>query len=218
MLGQIQQAATIHSFLVVLAHNAHRFIDRRHGFSGWVFRHHVREHCRLTALGKDWKTADLEGDLDTALASGRKFAQGKEVFESAQCMACHKFGNEGGALGPDLTAVASRFKHKDILESITEPSKVVSDQFKNTQLRMTDGDVQEGKIMEENDSTLVLQTNPLDPKTKKTVKKSEIKSRALSTISPMPEGLMNNFTKEEFLDLIAYMESAGKKDYPAFKK
>ena len=168
-------------------------------------------------LVKEWKTADLEPELDK-LTSGRKFAQGKEVFEAAQCMACHKFGNEGGAIGPDLTAIASRFKHKDILESMTEPSKVVSDQYKNTQLRMKDGDVTEGKVIEENDSTLVLQTNPLDPKSRQTIKIADIKSRALSNLSPMPEGLINNFTKEEILDLIAYMESAGKKDFPAFQK
>lgn len=34
----------------------------------------------------------------------------------------------------------------------------------------------------------------------------------------MPEGLVNNFTQDEILDLIAYMESGGKKDHPNFKK
>jgi hypothetical protein len=51
-----------------------------------------------------------------------------------------------------------------------------------------------------------------------TVEKSEVKSRGPSKVSPMPEGLVNTFTKEEIFDLIAYMESAGKKDHPDFKK
>ena len=52
-----------------------------------------------------------------------------EAYEAAQCVLCHKFGNDGGAVGPDLTAVSSRFNRHDILESIIEPSKVVSEQF-----------------------------------------------------------------------------------------
>jgi hypothetical protein len=49
------------------------------------------------------------------------------------------------------------------------------------------------------------------------VKKSDIASRAAAKLSPMPEGLVNILTKDDILDLLAYIESAGKKDHPAFK-
>ena len=78
--------------------------------------------------------ADLE-PLLPQVAKGRNFARGKEAYEAAQCTACHKFGNDGGAIGPDLTAVSSRFNRSDILESIIEPSKVVSEQYQNTIVR-----------------------------------------------------------------------------------
>ena len=71
--------------------------------------------------------------------------------------------------------------------------------------------------MEETDAKVVMQANPLKPD-KITIEKSEIKSRGPSKVSPMPEGLVNTFTKDEIFDLIAYMESAGKKDHPDFKK
>ena len=116
-----------------------------------------------------------------------------------------------------MTAVASRFKRHDILESIIEPSKVISDQYKNTTLRLKNGDVFEGRVMDESDDRIVLQPNPLAPE-KVTVKKADLKSRALSNLSPMPEGLVNTFTKNEILDLMAYVESAGRKDHPAFAK
>ena len=160
---------------------------------------------------------DLLPALD-AVGHARNFERGKQVFEDAQCLACHRFGNEGGSTGPDLTAVSSRFQRRDILESIIEPSKVISEQFAATTIRKTDGDVLEARILAETDDKLIVLPNALKPEEKLEIKKSEVKSRALSKISPMPEGLVNTFSKEEILDLMAYMESAGKREHPDFQK
>jgi hypothetical protein len=79
----------------------------------------------------------------------------------------------------------------------------------------TSGKILDGRVLEENAERLVLQPNPLQPE-KLEVKKANIDKRAPSKVSPMPQGLVNNFTKDEILDLLAYIESAGKKDHPAF--
>ena len=155
----------------------------------------------------EWKTSDLQPLLER-VGSGRNFNRGKAVFEDAQCSACHRYGDRGGSIGPDLTAVSARFKRLDILESITEPSKVVSEQFMNTALKTADGKIIVGRIVQEEADSVVVAPNPLEPATV-TVKKSEIKTRELSKISPMPEGLLNTFTKEEILDLLAFLESQG---------
>ena len=39
-----------------------------------------------------------------------------------------------------------------------------------------------------------------------------------SSLSTMPEGLINTLKKEEILDLIAYMEAAGRETHPLFQK
>src|SRR5204862_4237436 len=57
-------------------------------------------------LVREWKLADF--DLAQSLR-GRSAENGREVFHAAQCSLCHRFGNEGGLVGPDLTSVASRF-------------------------------------------------------------------------------------------------------------
>ena len=74
-----------------------------------------------------------------------------------------------------------------------------------------------GRIVEENDKQVVVQPNPLMPE-KVTIRKSDVAKRELSKVSPMPEGLANVLTKDEVLDLIAYLESGGKKDHPDFAK
>lgn len=169
------------------------------------------------AFVKNWTMPDLEPSLD-AVGSGRSFRRGKEVFEAAQCLACHKFGNEGGATGPDLTAVSSRFARRDILESIILPSKVISEQYANTTLKLANGDVIEGRVVEENADSLVVRPNPLQPDNTTRVNKSQIKFRALSKLSPMPQGLVDSFTKNEILDLIAYLESGGNRNHPDFRR
>ncbi len=164
---------------------------------------------------KDWKTADIQPLLDK-VGKGRDFARGKAAFEGAQCVLCHRFGEQGGAVGPDLTTVATRFKRQDILESITEPSKVVSEQYMNTMFTLNDGKVVAGRIAQESADKVVVMTNPFDTASTATVNKSEIKSRELSKVSPMPPGLLNTCTEEEILDLIAFLESMGDPKHPDF--
>ena len=77
---------------------------------------------------KEWKLADLAPAVDKGMAK-RNFENGRKMFGAAACFACHRFGNEGGAMGPDLTSVAGKFSARDLLEHIIEPSKEVSDQY-----------------------------------------------------------------------------------------
>lgn len=165
---------------------------------------------------REWTMADLAGDLDRA-GKGRSFTNGRDAFAAAQCLQCHRFGNEGGAIGPDVTAVASRFTRADLLSSIIEPSKVVSEQYQNITVVKKDGDDVTGRLVEETDAKLVLVPNQLTGD-KVEVKKSDVQSRAASKLSPMPEGLVNVLTKDDILDLLAYIESAGKKEHPAFRQ
>jgi putative heme-binding domain-containing protein len=166
---------------------------------------------------KAWTMEDLEPHLPE-VSHGRNFDRGEAVFQQAQCIACHRFGNDGGAVGPDLTAVSSRYGRHDILESILLPSKVISEQYMDTIVRLKNKEVINGRVLEETDTTLVIRPNPLKPDERTTVNKSDIELRKLSKLSPMPTGLVDSFTQDEILDLIAYLESAGKPTHPDFKK
>lgn len=165
---------------------------------------------------RNWKMDDLLPVLDQ-VGKGRNFQRGRRAFEAAQCLACHKFGNEGGAGGPDLTAVSSRYTRRDNLEHILEPNKVISEQYQNTAIVRKSGDPVVGRLLEETPEKLVLQPDLLKPD-KVEVKKDQIQRRVPSKLSPMPEGLVNVLTKDELLDLMAYMESGGRRDHPAFAR
>jgi putative heme-binding domain-containing protein len=164
---------------------------------------------------KQWSMAELEPSLDK-VAHGRNFASGKAVFNDAQCILCHHLGSDGGSAGPELTAASSKYSRHDILESILEPSKVISDQYQNTMVIKKDGDAETGRIVDENDDIVAVQPGPLSPD-RVEIKKSEIAERHPSPVSPMPEGLLAQFTKDEILDLLAYIEASGKENALNFK-
>jgi len=158
--------------------------------------------------------ADFLPALDQ-VSRNRSFNKGKEAFVAAQCLACHRFGNEGGSTGPDITAVSSRFTRTDILSSIIEPSKVISDQYQNITVTLKNGDDVTGRLLEETPQKLVMLLDPLT-NAKTEVKRSDVAKRAPSKTSPMPEGLVNILSKDEMLDLLAYIEAGGKQSAAAF--
>ena len=158
---------------------------------------------------------DLLPVLDQ-VGKNRSFSKGKEAFVAAQCLTCHRFGNEGGSVGAELTAASAKYSRRDILESMLEPSKVLSEQFQNVTIKKKDGETETGRVVEEDDNKVVVQPNLLAPE-RVLIQKSEIAERRASTVSPMPEGLLNQFSKEEILDLLAYIESTGKEKAPNFQ-
>src|SRR5258708_26528637 len=107
------------------------------------------------------------------VGNGRNFQKGKQAYNDAQCIACHRFGNDGGAVGPELTAASSKYTRRDILESIIDPSKVVSEQYQNAALTLKNGDDVTGRVIEEDSRRIVVVIDPLK-QTQRELRKSEI--------------------------------------------
>lgn len=177
----------------------------------------VEAPVEVRPVVKEWNTSDLE-PLLPMVGKGRDFARGQAAFAAAQCILCHRYGDQGGAAGPDLTNVATRFKRQDLLESMTEPSKVVSEQYQMTVFTMKDGSVMAGRISQENDDTIVVMTNPFDPSATTALHKPDVAARERSKVSLMPPGLLNTLNEEEILDLMAYLESMGDPNHPNFSQ
>lgn len=164
----------------------------------------------------NWQIEDLVDELDQ-VESGRSFEKGRIAYEAAQCYKCHRFAGSGGATGPDITGVGARFTPLYLLEAMILPSKVVSDQYQNHIISTADGEIFTGRIIDENDQRIMLRTHPFATKLTE-IAISDIDERQPALVSEMPQGLINTLTKEEILDLIAYMRSAGDANDSAYKK
>jgi putative heme-binding domain-containing protein len=164
----------------------------------------------------NWQMEDLVPLLDQ-LDSGRSFERGREAFAVAQCYKCHRFAGEGGSTGPDLTGAGNRFSARDLLESVVAPSKVISDQYKGAIISTVDGEVIAGRVIDDTGDVVRVRTNPFANELVE-VKKSDIESQKPATTSEMPQGAINVLTKEEVLDLVAYLRSGGNEKDKAFSK
>src|SRR5690606_14417966 len=110
------------------------------------------------------------------------YDHGRAMFAAANCFGCHRFVDEGGAVGPDLTGLAGRFSARDILESVLEPDKVISDQYAAVVILTTDGEVVTGRITYLLGDQLNINTNMLDPNALTGVKRQNIEDMRTSDV------------------------------------
>lgn len=165
---------------------------------------------------KEWTLDSLTPVLGKGL-SNRNYDKGRDLFGAVGCFTCHRFNTEGGAVGPDLTGIAGRFSTRDLLESIVEPSKEVSDQYAPIIVTRNDGETVIGRVANMNDDTLMLATDMTDPGGFTNIKRTDIKSIEASKLSPMPEGLLNTLKEDEILDLTAFLLSRGDRNNRMFR-
>ena len=117
----------------------------------------------------------------------------------------------GHFVGPDLTSVSRRFTRRDLLMSVLNPSLVVSEKYRNVQIVTNDGRTITGRAIASGDyrSPIVrVATDPLNPTQVVEISKRDIEIHRDSTLSPMPEGLLNTLTRSEILDLLAFLEAS----------
>jgi putative heme-binding domain-containing protein len=164
---------------------------------------------------KKWTLEELTGLVDKGLTK-RDFDRGRTLFGAANCFACHRFAGEGGSNGPDLTGLAGRFSAKDLLESIVDPSKTVSDQYAAVIIRTQDGQTITGRIVNLNGDNLMVNTDMLNPAGTVNVKRQDVEAMQPSKVSMMPAGLLDTLNEDEVKDLLAFLLSRGDRESGMF--
>ena len=132
--------------------------------------------------------------------------RGLKVFYLAKCVSCHVFGEEGRGGGPDLSTVVKRFRRREILESLMFPSRVVSDQYVSWSVRLKNHDEITGMFVVESEDELTLITATGE---RVDVAKDQIEERRESSMSIMPEGLIDSMSLHDLTSLMAFLEQAG---------
>lgn len=157
---------------------------------------------------KKWSMADLQDLSDEDFAKAN-LENGKQMFAVAACYKCHRMQGSGGIVGPDVTMAGHRFSTLDLLETIIAPSKAVSDQYEATMFLLVDGTTVVGRVANLNGNQYMVQENLITPGKFTNIKADEIEEMKPSKVSLMPEGLLDTMTRQEIIDLIAYMKSTG---------
>ena len=178
----------------------------------WYTKTHVDAPALALPAETDknkWTYEDLlkfaEGSGDTKGDASK----GAMVFAKAQCAKCHRYGDHGETIGPDLTTVSRRFHTKEVLQSVLYPSQVIPSQYASKKVITDDGRLFVGIVAPRgDDSVMVLQASGEKIK----IPKKHIDEIVPSKVSAMPDGLLNSLTPEEIADLFAYLRSSPEKD------
>jgi putative heme-binding domain-containing protein len=163
----------------------------------------------------EWKYEEL-APLLADLSVGRSHSGGKQMFTVAACVACHKLENVGNQFGPELTLLDPKWQPADILKEMLDPSARINEKFQTSVFQLDSGQTITGLVVEETPAAYKVIENPLAKAVTIEVKKAEIVNQKKSPVSIMPKGLLDKLTREEILDLVAYVFAKGDKANPIY--
>jgi len=132
--------------------------------------------------------------------------RGKKLFwdKSSNCATCHKIGNEGVNLGPELTRIGQKRTRDELLDSLLNPSRTVDPAFAAYLAVTKDGRPISGLLVRRTSTEVVVR----DAKNKEfAIPVDELERLAVSRVSLMPDGLLAGFTAQQAADLVAYLAS-----------
>ncbi len=133
---------------------------------------------------------------------------GKKLFYdsdgNAYCAKCHKVGNEGGKVGPDLSFVGTTRTKEFLLESILNPKAVITAGYKAVLILTKKGKFLTGIKVNEDDASLHIINKEGDHLS---ILKSEIKKFKTQKISIMPGNFKDILSIQEVQNILAYLST-----------
>lgn len=151
------------------------------------------------------KKRQLSGLAERAASSGDP-ARGKTAFAAGKgtCIACHKIGDVGRPIGPDLSHIGAIRTERDLLESILFPSNTLARDYEAHIIETSDGQQLMGVIRSHTaEGLLVVDLTGQE----KTIPHQQITGDTTLTTSLMPMGLDQTLAPQELLDLVAWLRS-----------
>ncbi len=145
---------------------------------------------RKEALEKMRPALALQGDAQ----------QGREVYREL-CVKCHRLGEEGEDLGPNLTEIF-RKSAESLLQEIVDPNAAVESKFLSHVIRTTDGEFITGIIVNETDADITICGAGGE---RKTVRRDQIAELSATGQSLMPEQLEDGMTPQTLANLLAFL-------------
>lgn len=178
----------------------HQGASRPHAPVRDLFEHFLSRDKRPTRLGHTIDETEL-----LALKGSR--SRGEQLFQMApdiSCRNCHRIGNTGRSIGPDLSSIGTLQTPSEILASILRPSENIAPEYLAKQILQFDGTILTGIVAEETKEfvSLVVASGetlklPID----------SIENMRHSQVSAMPNQLFTGMKMQDAADLLAFLSS-----------
>jgi putative membrane-bound dehydrogenase-like protein len=127
---------------------------------------------------------------------------GKKVFKS-RCSVCHKAGDDGNNIGPDLSSIAKKFGKQDLLDAIINPGAAIVFGYEAWLINTKDGESLYGFLLSENKKAVVIKDiagnkHPID------VKEISTKQKQDKSLMPDPDAL--GLSEKDLADIVSYLQ------------
>ncbi len=150
---------------------------------------------RVEVVASMMPAVDITGDVQ----------HGRKVFEK-NCANCHRYGELGKEVGPDLTGMAVHPK-EELLTHILDPSRSVEGNYRSYSVLTADGIVITGMLASETRTSIEL----IDSQAKRhRILREEIDELIASDKSVMPEGFEKQIDLQGFADLLSFLTKKGR--------
>jgi len=135
-------------------------------------------------------------------------ASGEAIFrrEELTCFKCHAIGDAGGVVGPNLVSLGGSSQPDYILESLVDPNAKIKENFHTVVVSTDDGDVLTGIKVRETGQDLILR-DAEDREIAVPLNKIDAQKPGASI---MPAGLIDKLTRQELIDLAAFLSAVGR--------
>jgi putative membrane-bound dehydrogenase-like protein len=169
----------------------------------------IREQAALLladeVLGK---RNDVIAAYQPALAITGDADRGKAIF-LRECTVCHRFGNQGHDIGPNLSDYGrKRLPPASLMTQILDPNREVSSEFVNYVVVLNNGKIVSGIIASQTPGSITLKREKNETVT---ILRKDIEAIKSSGKSLMPEGLEKKINHRQMADLLSFLMEINKR-------
>jgi putative heme-binding domain-containing protein len=163
------------------------------------------EKPRAAKLLGEAASADRSGVIQqilTAIPAAGDQSEGKEIF-AKHCAGCHRSGDLGHRVGPDLAGMASKSREQ-LLEDILDPNRQILGDYAAVSVVTTDGVSLTGLLAGESSATITLRRAEGIVEEVPRAKVEEFRGTGKSL---MPEGFEQSIAPQQFAHLLAFLRN-----------
>lgn len=136
-------------------------------------------------------------------AQSGDLARGKTLFQSGGCVNCHRIGDAGSRVGPNLSDIGDRRDAERLQKSILAPDDEVLPESRYVNVTMKDGSTVRGRLLNHDGLSVQL----MDSKEQlRSIEISKMKGYAIVTKGLMPS-FQGKLSAQEIANLVAYLSS-----------
>ncbi len=173
----------------------------------WQFAETATSGIPATPITPPYDPLVAETLAHSAITTGDA-GRGLLVFASAKfaCLSCHKIGDQGGTVGPELSQIGKQRTAVHLAESLLWPNREVKPEYLAWTVLDINGRVFKGYKVREDESSLVLRDPALGSEHHFDMADIE---ELVAAGSQMPEGLVSGMSEAERRDLLKFLGELG---------